>query len=546
LKLRVFSITSKARVPLGALLLAAGLSGCGDDDPPPGPVGPAPETVPIRRLTNTEYRNSVAALFPGRTLPDISFVADGKVVGFTNFSSAQTSSLVRTEQYVAAAEAIAAAVTTDPTALTGCDAAAQGERGCVEPYLYDLGKRAYRRPLNDLEKQALFGLFADRQDQVPYATRLGLAIQGVLLSPKFLFRPEVGDRARTIERGTPLTPYEVATRLSFLIAGSIPDAELMASAGSGKLSRGEEVARQATRLLAMPESQAHLVHFHQQWLGIDSISALAKDPQPFPNFTPLLAYYMGEETRRFLSHVLFEKQGSYADLLLTPYTFVTADLAAFYGVPAPATEWGQVDLDPGKRLGILTQASLLATMAKSDQTDPVRRGKFVLQQILCRNIPSPSAEIVAMFKPLDLSKTARDQFTQHRENPVCNSCHMYLDPLGLPFEHYDGAGQWRDTDRSMPIDATGSIDGQPFDGVPALAQLLVDKAAARACYGAQWFRNAVGRLEENVDQPYLDWLAADFSRDTRIVDLIVRLVTSDNFRYLKADPGPSAASQVSP
>jgi hypothetical protein len=529
-----------------ALVLAVGLSACGDDDLHPGPVGPPPETVPIRRLTNAEYRSSVEALFPGRALPDISFVSDGKVVGFTNFSSAQTSSLVRTEQYVAAAEAIAAAVTADPTALTGCDAAAQGERGCVEPYLYDLGKRAYRRPLNDLEKQALFGLFAKRQDQVPYATRLGLAIQGVLLSPKFLFRPEVGDRARTIARGTPLTPYEVATRLSYLITGSIPDTELMASAGSGKLSRGEEVARQAQRLLAMPGAQAHVVRFHQQWLGIDSIGALAKDPEPFPAFTPLLAYYMGEETRRFLQHVLFEKQGTYADLLVTPYTFATPELAAFYGVPAPAEEWGRVDLDATQRRGILTHASLLATMAKSDQTDPVRRGKFVLQQILCRNIPSPSAEIVAMFKPLDLSKTARDQFTEHRENPVCNTCHMYLDPLGLPFEHYDGAGRWRDTDRTMAIDATGAIDGQPFDGVPALAELLVDKAAARACYGAQWFRNAVGRLEENADQPYLDWLAADFSRDTRIVDLIVRLVTSDNFRYLKSDPGFTPTSGVSP
>jgi hypothetical protein len=524
-----------------ALLLGTVVSACTGDDLPPPPVGPAPASVPVRRLTNEEYVSSVGALFPGRTLPEISFVADGKVAGFTNFSSAQTSSLVRTEQYVAAAEAIAAAVTADPTALTGCNAAAQGERGCVEPYLYDLGKRAYRRPLNDLEKQALFGLFANRQDQVPYATRLGLAIQGVLLSPKFLFRPEVGDRARTLAQGTPLTPYEVATRLSFLILGSIPDAELMAAAGAGKLQRADEVARQAQRLLALPAAQTHLVRFHQQWLGIDSIGALSKDAMRFPAFTPLLAYYMAEETRRFLQHVLFEKQGTFADLLITPYTFATADLAAYYGAPPPATEWGRLDLDPAQRLGILTQASLLATMAKADQTDPVRRGKFVLQQILCRNIPSPSADIVAMFKPLDLSKTAREQFTQHRENALCNSCHQYLDPLGLPFEHYDGAGQWRDQDRTMPIDATGEIDGQAFDGVPALAQLLADKVGARACYGTQWFRNAVGRLEGDVDQPYLDWLVEGFSRDTKVVDLVARIVTSDGFRYLAPDPNPGVS-----
>ena len=194
-------------------------------------------------------------------------------------------------------------------------------------------------------------------------------------------------------------------------------------------------------------------------------------------------------------------------------------------------------------MGILTQASLLATMAKADRTDPVRRGKFVLQQILCRNIPSPSAEIVAMFRPLDLSKTAREQFTQHRENAVCNTCHQFLDPLGLPFEHYDGAGQWRELDRTLMIDAHGEIDGVKFDGVPALARLLVDNQGARACYATQWFRNSMGRLEGDADRPYLDWLASGFGGDTKIVDLVAHMVESDSFRSIKFDP---TAGVVSP
>ncbi len=531
-----------SRNTLAAALLL-GVSACGDNVTLPGPVGPGPEPVPIRRLTNNEYLASVAALFPGRTLPDLSFVPDGKIVGFTNFSSGQTSSLVRTEQYVAAAEAIAGALTADPTALLGCDASKQGERACAEPYLYDLGKRAYRRPLTATEKQALYVLFSNRQDTVPYPTRLGLAIQGVLMSPKFLFRPELGDRANARDGRMPLTPHEVATRLAFLIVGSIPDSELTAAADAGKLGRPEEVARQARRLLALPGAQAHLVGFHQQWLGIDSIGALTKDAGPFPSFTPLLAYYMGEETRRFLQHVLFDTEGTFADLLVSPYTFASADLAAFYGLPAPANDWDRVDLDPAQRMGILTQASLLATMAKADRTDPVRRGKFVLQQILCRNIPSPSAEIVAMFRPLDLSKTAREQFTQHRENAVCNTCHQFLDPLGLPFEHYDGAGQWRELDRTLMIDAHGEIDGVKFDGLPALARLLVDNQGARACYATQWFRNSMGRLEGDADRPYLDWLASGFGRDTKIVDLVAHMVGSDSFRSIKFDP---TAGVVSP
>jgi hypothetical protein len=149
-----------------------------------------------------------------------------------------------------------------------------------------------------------------------------------------------------------------------------------------------------------------------------------------------------------------------------------------------------------------------------------------------------------MFKPLDLSQTARVQFTEHRTNEVCASCHNTIDPLGLPFEHYDGVGQWRDTDRGMEIDATGSIttnDGaeHPFDGVPAMARLLADMPDARACYAAEWMRFAEGKLNADSDKVYIDWLMTRFSRNTRIVDLVAAIVGSDTFRYLApADGAP--------
>ena len=226
---------------------------------------------------------------------------------------------------------------------------------------------------------------------------------------------------------------------------------------------------------------------------------------------------------------------------MASYTYGNQALADYYGVAAPAVDGDRMDLDPTQRSGILTQGSLLATMAKEDRTDPVRRGKFILQQILCRNIPAPSAAIVAMFQPLDLSKTARDQFTQHRQSVACNQCHQYLDPLGLPFEHYDGVGKWRDDDRGMTLDVTGDIvdaDGlthHAFDGIPQLAQLLVDMPEARTCYTAQWFRYSSGRLDGDTDKAYLDWLTSGFTRDSKVVDLITALVQSDSFRYLKPD-----------
>lgn len=533
-----------------SLLAVLGAASCGDNGEP-APLlaanGPAPQVVPLRRLTNAEYTASVADLFPGFTLPELTFVPDSKILGFSNLSSSQTSSLVRMEQYETAAQAIAATVTVDPAKLTGCDAATEGEAACAAPYLRDLAKRAYRRPLTGAESTALERLLGTDAGEVAYRDRLSLAIEGVLLSPKFLFRPELGGEGEVPAHGLkPLTAHELATRLSYLINGSIPDQALTAAADSGALTQPGELRAQARRLLALPASQARLVGFHEQWLGIDSINALTKSATEFPKFTPAISYLMGQETRKFLQKVLFDNQGTIGDLFTSNVSFLDSNLAAFYGVPAPATDWAPVMLDPTKRLGLLTQGSLLATMAKEDRTDPVRRGKFVLERLLCRTVVSPPPAIVAMFKPLDLSKTAREQFDQHRESPACAGCHKSLDPLGLPFEHYDASGAWRDDDRGMTIDATGSVDRLDgggsvlatirFDGVPDLAQKLADLPDARSCYLSQWVRSAQGRLNGDADAPYIEWLSARFKADTPVVDMLVDMVQSDNFRYLRTAP----------
>jgi hypothetical protein len=531
---------------MGAALcgLAVACNGNGKTEPPgpTGPVGPAPQPVPIRRLTTGEYAASVADLFPGFTMPQFPLLQDPKVLGFTNFSSSQTGSLVWAEQYEAAAETIAKLVAADPTMLTGCDASVKGEVACAQPYLFDLAKRAYRRPLTDAEKQALTGLLNLSSDTVPYQNRLWLTIEGILLSPKFLFRPEFGDTSKAVAKGVPLTTYEIATRLAYFIRGSIPDAELTASADSGDLANPAEIKRQAQRLLLQQASQDHLVVFHKQWLGIDSISALTKDPTVYPTFSPLLASEMGQETTTFLQNVLFKTPGTFSDLFTASYTFADADLAAFYGVDPPAHDWDKVQLDPSQRSGILTQASLLGTLAKDTQTDPVRRGKFILNQILCQTIPSPTPAIVALFQPMDTSKTMRVQFEQHRDDQICATCHNLLDPLGLPFEHYDGTGAWRDTDRGMDLDVTGALEGVPFDGIPQLSQLIVGNPETRACYATQWFRFANGRLEGDSDSEYLTWLSSGFTPDAKLIDLVASIAQSDSFRYIT----PASASTTPP
>jgi Protein of unknown function (DUF1592)/Protein of unknown function (DUF1588)/Protein of unknown function (DUF1595)/Protein of unknown function (DUF1587)/Protein of unknown function (DUF1585) len=525
--------------------------------------GPAPAALPIRRLTNTEYTAATADLFPGFSIPPPTFVNDTKTLNFLNISSSQNATQVRMEQYQGAAEMITlgdgqtpqvwTGVVADPTALTGCDVTAKSELVCAQPYLYDLGKRAYRRPLTDAEKTALWGLFSNTTAG-DYKTRLSMAIEGILISPNFLFRPELGDSSQTVASGIlGLTPYEIATRLSFFINGSTPDATLMASADSGKLLQPDEVMTQLTRLMAMPRSQTNLVRMHELWLGIDTISALTKDPVAFPKFNSLLAVEMGQETRGFIQNVMFTQNGTFNDLLQSTYTYGNTDIASFYGVNPPAgitaTSWGRIDLPPAQRMGLLTQPSLLATLAKDgtgnapqDMGTAIRRGKFVLQQLLCRPVPEPSSAIVAMFQPLDLTKTARDQAKGHEFNAVCAACHTAIDPLGLPFEHYDMIGSWRDTDRGMAIDVSGQItdaDGTnavTFNGVPELAKLVAQRSETRACYLQEWFQYATGKLVTPDDQDYLNWLTSGFTSDKKLVDLVADLVTSNSFRQLKIVP----------
>ena len=408
-------------------------------------------------------------------------------------------------------------MTADPTALTGCDAAAQDEATCVGPYLADFGKRAYRRPLTGAEQDGLLALLARDAGTVDYPTRLAMVVQAVLLSPKFLFRPEIGELSQQVAQGVPLTSWEMATRLSYFLTGSIPDAELAGAADADNSRTSDELVKQARRLLTLAARADEPGAVPPDVAGDGHDVGAGQERDAFPDFNPLLAYYMaqgdGYVPAQDPVRAARDVRGAAAG---RPHLRERAAGGVLRRRRAAGDDdWDPVQLDPSKRVGLLTQGSVLATMAKEDRTDPVRRGKFVLNQILCRTVTPPPPEIVAMFKPLDLSKTAREQLTQHRNNPVCVSCHQLLDPLGLPFEHYDGIGRWRDDDRGMALDVTGDarrhqhVRRRPADGAAA-----VQMPEARACYAAQWLRFSQGQLNPTPTGPYVDWLMTRF-RATR-------------------------------
>jgi hypothetical protein len=240
-------------------------------------------------------------------------------------------------------------------------------------------------------------------------------------------------------------------------------------------------------------------------------------------------------------------------LLTAPYAFISPELAPLYGVPAPAVAgFTRVDLDPARRAGLLTHVGIMSSLAKANQTDPVHRGKFVRERLLCQTVPPPPVN--ANIKPpaVRADATTRQRFAEHRTDPTCAGCHTLMDPIGLGFEHYDALGQWRDSENGLPIDSTGDITGSDvegaFDGAPALAQKLAQSAQVDDCLVQTWFRFAHGRAVAEADKGNLAILNASFAaHQFKIAELMIAVTQTQAFRYqLVPDANASASGQVQP
>jgi Protein of unknown function (DUF1588)/Protein of unknown function (DUF1592)/Protein of unknown function (DUF1587)/Protein of unknown function (DUF1595)/Protein of unknown function (DUF1585) len=459
---------------------------CADD---PGPA-------PLRRITRFEY---------GRTLSDLTGVAasiadrlppDEETLGFDDIATAYSVSSLHAAAYLDAAELAAATLAGDGArlaAVAGCDPTT-GDATCVGSFIDGFGRRAWRRPLEPDELQAMQQLYTDTADPGP-ADGVAGVVAAMLQAPQFLYRPE----PNTATDSQPLEPYALATRLSLLLTGAGPDEALLTAAGSGGLDTEAGLLAQTDRLLADPRAAELFVHVVTQWWELGGVPALDKDRSLYRTWTDATPGALAEETRQFLTDT-WQGTPSITALLTAPVTFVDADLASFYGLPAPGgTGFQRVDLDPTRAAGLLTQGSFLAEHAKADQTSPVLRGKFVRAQLLCDPPPPPPPDIVVMPPTVDPRLSTRQRFAQHTADQRCASCHAEMDPIGFTFEHYDAAGRWRDMDGGQAVDATGMLTGTdvdgPLDGVPSLAMRLAGSAQVADCAATQWFRYAFGRQE---------------------------------------------------
>ncbi len=372
-------------------------------------------------------------------------------------------------------------------------------------------ERAFRAPLTDDDRQVYGALVQEALETGGPDLGVRILIEAALQSPRFLYRIDDG------------SAYAAASRLSYFLWGSMPDASLLAAAASGTLAEGSFLRDHARRLLADPRARAQVLEFHRQWLGLDVIRGVHRSPALYPNYHDALKASMRQEADRFIEARLFP-QGSHADLLGGAASFVDERLAGLYGVEAPADEqtWSPVDHHPSERAGLLTQGWFLASQGHLKHPSPILRGVFVLERVLCRRPASPGPAVDQTPPSGDEPNapvTNRERYAALTDKPACRGCHEDIDGIGFSFENYDGIGAFRLEDGGQPVDSSGwlTLDGERVEvsGAVELAHRLADSADVDRCIARQWFRFAFGRDLAPDEAPWLQELTDRWREDGR-------------------------------
>jgi hypothetical protein len=412
---------------------------------------------------------------------------------------------------------------------------------CARRILSAFARRAWRRPVSDGELARLLAHIDVARAQGEDVERgLELAVAAALSSPNFLFRFEFDPDPESLEPH-PLGDYELASRLSYFIWSSMPDDELLEAADAGTLHERDVLAAQVDRMLADGKADALVENFAGQWMNLRALADHEVDATAFPDFTDALRDDMVTETK-LLFRDFISGERPVSELLTAEYTYLNDRLAEHYGLEPPAGgDFARVSLAGGERRGLLGQGSILTVTSVQTRTSPVKRGKWVLEQLLCSAPPPPPPGVPPLDGETDVTGSIRDRMEAHRANPVCAACHQAMDPIGFALEHFDGVGAWRDKDGEYDIDATGTLpDGTSFDGAVELAQVLANDPRFPRCLTRKLMTYALGRGMEAGDQPLVDAVAREFVRGgLRLPDLVRAIALSDAFLYRRGEPAGS-------
>jgi hypothetical protein len=500
--------------------------------------------TPLRRLTRFEYANSVRYLLGVDSSPSNDLPADEVTEGFNNNAGVLTVSSLHAEKYVLVSEALAKSAVKNLATLTNsCNTTTKGEDACALDFANSFGRRAFRRPVTDQDRQILMTAYSAGRTGGSYSEGIEVMIRAALQSANFLYRLETTSASDPNAPLVPLSQYELATRLSYLIWSAGPDDALLDAAGRGELGDRAAVATKARAMLADPKARLAIDEFYNQWIGTSRLDIMTKSTTLFPSYSDSVRDAMKAETPALVEYVLWSGDRKLSTLLTSPTAFVSSTLAPIYGVsvPAGATTPQMTTLPAAQgRSGILTQASFLAVQAHPDQTSPVLRGKFVRTKLMCQSVPPPPMDVDITPPTITSAPTARERFTAHETaGTSCNSCHQMMDPIGFAFETFDALGQYRTTENGAMIDVSGQIVGTTdpaltgtFKGVRELATKLAASDTVRDCVATQWFRYAAGRTEEVPDGCSLTTMQDAFgAAGGDLGELVVAMTQTDAFWY---------------
>jgi Protein of unknown function (DUF1592)/Protein of unknown function (DUF1588)/Protein of unknown function (DUF1595)/Protein of unknown function (DUF1587)/Protein of unknown function (DUF1585) len=523
---------------------SGGSSSGGGDGGPGGDGGvPAPGScqsgMPERRvwpLSRSEYDQSVKAVLGDTSnQAQTTFPSESRTNGFSANAQGVVVDSNLVSLMMTAAETIAAASVAGEMAFVSgtlaCTLAAAPTSASPDPcavsYITRRGAQFFRRPLekaevDDLYATYLVGVANPYPNTDAPTSGVEIVVTTLLQTPQFFYRTELGALADTTSSPVQLTPYEVASAISFLATGSPPDATLTAAAASGSLASPDQIAAQYQRLIATPEGHAQMEQFILEWLGGDQISKMGASASPL---TPAVAGAMLTESQAYVEEAVFKGAGTVKELLTGGYTFANQELASFYGLPASGagSSFGKVPLDPSSgRGGLLSQGAFLVSASKSG-VPLLHRGRLIRNKVLCETLPSvaslglPPGFVPPPFTPPPSGTTTRQALTQNVTG-VCATCHQYFQPLGYGLEKFDAFGRHQDTQNGGAIDPSGQIvestqidpatglivapassTATPYADYPGLVSALAAQPRVAACFAAQVVSFASGRSGVPLD-----------------------------------------------
>ena len=531
---------------------------------------PGAGRVAIRRLNRAEYNNTIRDLFGLDLRPADEFPSDDIGYGFDNIGEVLSTSPILVEMYLAAAEKVIGAAFQNPDVrerlmnppidrfprefrkykppvrtpredktfrtVTAAPDPELARQQHIYNILLAFCDRAFRRPATHEEISRLLGVvLSAEKDGEPSDRAIQLAMRAVLVSPHFLFlRNQTDDGPNSISDPLPIKDFELASRISYFLWSSMPDEQLFRVAAQGSLRRGENLRLQVNRMLRDHKARALAENFASQWLQTRKLKEFTPDPVLFPDFDESLRQAMLTETALFFDSIR-DKDRDVLEFLDAEYTFVNERLARHYGIAGVAGDWfRRISLAGTPRGGVLAQASVLAATSNPTRTSPVKRGKWILENILGAPPAPPPSGVEALKDATDhgTPATLRQRMERHRTDPACASCHRQMDPLGFGLENFDAVGGWRTREEDRPIDSSGQLPGGiQFENPAELkTALLARRGAFARCLTEKMLTYALGRGLDRADRRHVDRIVARLTRDGyRFSALILAVVECEPF-----------------